>query len=140
MSRIFWDTNIFIYLFEGTGRFAERAASLRQRMNERGDQLFTSAMTLGEILVGPIRAGDHATAAQYRRLFANAVSVLPFGEQASVQYARLRATGSLRPPDAIQLACASSVGIDLFVTNDSRLQNQQISGIQFIVPLERVPL
>jgi hypothetical protein len=40
----------------------------------------------------------------------------------------------------MQLACAASAGVDLFITNDARLHSKQIHGIQFIVPLERVPI
>lgn len=50
MSRIFWDTNLFIYLFEDKGELTEQVVSLRQRMIVRQDQLLTSALTLGEIL------------------------------------------------------------------------------------------
>jgi hypothetical protein len=30
--------------------------------------------------------------------------------------------------------------VDLFVTNDHRLQGKQVAGIQFIVPLDNVPI
>jgi len=46
----------------------------------------------------------------------------------------------LSAPDALQLACASAAGVDLFVTNDARLQNNKVEGIQFIVSLDRVPM
>jgi len=36
----------------------------------------------------------------------------------------LRLERSLRAPDAIQLACAASANVDLFVTNDERLQSE----------------
>ena len=51
MSRIFWDTNLFIYFFEGNSEFSVATRRLRQNMVDRGDQLLTSALTLGEILV-----------------------------------------------------------------------------------------
>jgi hypothetical protein len=38
------------------------------------------------------------------------------------------------------LACAASANVDLFVTNDERLQGKQVAGIQFIVPVGRVPI
>jgi predicted nucleic acid-binding protein len=44
---------------------------------------------------------------------------------------------SIRPPDAIQLACAAQVGVDLFITNDDRLSRITIPGIEFLVPLAR---
>ena len=106
----------------------------------RGDQLLTSAMTLGEVLVKPIQSGDSRTADYYRNLITTTSAVLPFEEKAAVVYARLRADRSLRPPDAIQLACAASVGVDLFITNDAHLHFRQIPGIQFIIPLERTPI
>ena len=140
MSRIFWDTNLFIYLFEGSGAHAQQVATLRARMLQRGDQLLTSTMTLGEVLVRPTKLGDAKLIAYYQKLIGGAASVISFDEKAAVLYARLRGSPSIRPPDAIQLACAGSVGVDLFITNDIRLHSQQVPGIQFIVPLERVPI
>ena len=51
MSRIFWDTNLFIYLFEDHSPRSQHVAALRERMLERNDQLCTSTLTLGEVLV-----------------------------------------------------------------------------------------
>ena len=56
MSRIFWDTNLFIYLLEDKGELTERVVSLRERMAERSDELLTSTLTVGEILVRPFEA------------------------------------------------------------------------------------
>jgi predicted nucleic acid-binding protein len=53
MSRIFWDTNLFVYLFEENPEFSRAVADLKRRMVERGDDLVTSAMTLGEVQVKP---------------------------------------------------------------------------------------
>jgi len=140
MSRVFWDTNLFIYLFEDFGGFTSQVATLRSRMLTRGDELFTSAVTLGEILVKPMQKGDTKAVAYYQKLLTTTAAVLPFEEKAAVVYARLRVDRSLRPPDAMQLACAASAGVDLFITNDARLHSRQIPGIQFIVPLDRVPI
>ena len=109
-------------------------------MLERGDQLMTSAMTLGEILVKPIQNGDAKAVAYYQKLIATTAAVIPFEEKAALAYARLRADSSLRPPETIQLACAAAAGTDLFITNDARLHSKQIPGIQFIVPLDRIPI
>ena len=140
MSRVFWDTNLFIYLFESREPFSTQVETLRSRMLVRGDQLLTSAITLGEILVKPIQVGDTKMVDYYQRLFRETTVLLPFEEKAAVVYARLRVDRSLRPPDAIQLACAAAAGVDLFITNDVRLQSKQVPGIQFIVPLERAPI
>ena len=140
MSRIFWDTNLFIYLFEGRSPFRERIVALRRAMLERGDQLATSTLTLGEVLVKPLEQGAADLCAKYEAAILGTSLVAPFSVEAAKSYAMLRRDRSIRPPDAIQLACAASLGVDLFVTNDSRLQSVRVAGIQFIVPLERVPL
>ena len=65
MSRVFWDTNLFIYLFEDYGGFSGRVADLRRRMLARGDQLLTSTLTLGEVLVKPVERGDEELCRKY---------------------------------------------------------------------------
>ncbi len=65
MSRIFWDTNLFIYLFEGSAAFGGQVASLREKMLRRGDRLVTSTLTLGEVLVKPIKEGDTKLLKEY---------------------------------------------------------------------------
>ena len=140
MSRIFWDTNLFIYLFEGQGPLSRRVVSLRQSMLTRGDQLLTSTLTMGEILVKPIERGDAKLSKKYEETLAATSLMIPFDLKAAKIYASLRADRSLRAPDAIQLACAAGVGVDLFITNDTHLHTKQIAGIQFILSLERAPL
>jgi predicted nucleic acid-binding protein len=140
MSRVFWDTNLFIYLFEGYGSFSERVRDLRRAMLARGDQLLTSTLTLGEVLVKPLEQGDEELARKYEEAVAVTALMLPFDAKAARIYAALRADRSLRAPDAIQLACAAAAGVDLFITNDARFHAKHVEGIQFIVPLERAPI
>jgi predicted nucleic acid-binding protein len=140
VSRIFWDTNLFIYLLEGYGPLSERTSDLRRAMLARGDQLLTSTLTLGEVLVKPIEHGDTNLAVRYERVISQTSLLIPFDARAAKIYANLRCERSLRPPDAIQLACASTAGVDLFITNDTSLQSKQVEGIQFIVSLDRAPI
>lgn len=141
MARVFWDTNLFIYLFENHPTLAERVERIRFRMLERGDQLFTSTLTVGEILVQPVRAGRPDLEESYKRLFQPpAVTVVPFDSLAAMQYARIRKDPSIKPPDAIQLACGAIAEADLFITNDERLSRKLVAGIQFIVSLDKAPL
>lgn len=139
MSRIFWDTNLFIYLIEGSGTLLQQTKALREKMLVRGDELLTSTITLGEVLVKPIELRDAKAISFYENLLKTTARLLPFEEKAAMMYARLRADRTLRPPDVIQLACAATAGVDLFITNDTRLLTKQVPGIQFIVPLDRLP-
>jgi len=140
MSRVFWDTNIFIYFFEDRGQQGKAARALRERMLQRGDQLLTSAMTVGEILVKPNERQDVKLCKEYEEAITATALVLPFDLNAARRFSKLRLERSLRAPDAIQLACAATAGTDLFITNDSRLSGLKVDGVQFIVPLDRAPL
>jgi predicted nucleic acid-binding protein len=137
VSRVFWDTNLFIYLIEDYGDLSEHVVELRTRMLARGDELVTSSLTLGEILVKPVENGDTVLARQYEQALAQGAIVLSFDQGAARRYASIRADRSIRPPDAIQLACAAQAGVDLFITNDERISKKNVNGIQFIVSLER---
>jgi len=140
MSRVFWDTNLYIYLFEDYGPLSTLTANLRSKMLHRGDQLLTSALTLGEILVKPTECGDFELCRKYEQAITTTSLLIPFDVDAAKRYAVLRCDRSLRAPDAIQLACAASARIDLFITNDERLHGKEVAGIQFIVPLDRTPI
>ena len=141
MSRIFFDTNLFIYLLEDCGERGARVSGIIERMSERRDELLTSTLTLAEVLVKPLSAGDIAWADRYERLLNTpGVSLLSFDRSCARIYAQLRQDRTLKPPDAIQLSCAASARCDLFLTNDDRLSRKIVPGIQFIASLERGPV
>ncbi len=136
MSRIFWDTNLFVYLLEDKGERTEQVVALRQRMIERQDQLLTSALTLSEILVKPLEMGDRELMRHYERAITASAAVLPFDQAASAAFATVRQDPSIHPADAIQLACASAAGVDMFITSDQRLSRHVVPGIHFIQSLQ----
>ena len=140
MSRIFWDTNLFVYLFEDNGELTDQVVAVRERMVERSDELLTSTLTLGEILVRPVEVGDETLARRYEQSITAAATVLSFDRAAAAVFAAIRRDRSIAPPDAIQLACASVAGVDMFITNDLRLSRQVVSGIHFIQSLANAAL
>ena len=137
MSRIYWDTMLFIYWLENNPQFAKRVGAIRSRMKERGDQLITGAFTFGEVLAGPYRIGAVKVAEEAKRLLRSVVSELvPFTIDTADHYARIRGTLGLPPADAIHLASAAQAGTDLFLTNDKSLMGKVVPGIQFIASLD----
>jgi predicted nucleic acid-binding protein len=140
LSKVFFDTNVFIYMFEGLEPNRSRMLEIRKRMLDRGDRIVTSAMTLGEVLVKPTRLGQTSLIEQYDRAIRSTAQVVNFDAAVAWRYASLRATHTLRNADAIQLACAAHFGVDLFITNDKQLHKLDVPGIGFIAPLDKVPL
>ena len=136
MTRAFWDTNLFIYQWDRTSPFQAPVLALRKKMVSTGIELVTSTMTMGEIMVGPVSQGQHALAAQYKAALMQAATIVPFEEKAPDLFAIARAQYRVKQPDAIQLACAAAHGVELFITNDDRLQQVRLSGIHFIVSIQ----
>lgn len=141
MASIFWDSNLFIYLFEEHPEFGEPVRDLRRKMRTRGDRLFTSCLTVGELLVKPVSLKQKEITNRYSGFFSRSgITVLPFDLQAALRYAQIRQDRAITRSDAIQLAIAASAGIDLFITNDARLSRAVVTGIDFISSLERAPV
>ncbi|HEX9146572.1 MAG TPA: PIN domain-containing protein, partial [Candidatus Binatia bacterium] len=112
-------------------------AQLRNRMVERNDDLYISALTLGEILVKPFEAGNEVLGRRYEAALRQGAAIIPFDVDAARLYAAIRKDRTIRPPDAIQLACAAQARVDLFITNDERLSTKSIPRIQFVSSLQR---
>jgi predicted nucleic acid-binding protein len=128
---------LFIYLFQANPTFGERVAHLRRRSLERGDEICTSALALGEVLAGVYRDKSPAEADQVRTAVQRAgVKILPFDATNLDAFARIRVKHRRAAADSIHLACASIYGVDLFLTNDKDLLKLQVPGIKFFAGLD----
>ena len=109
MARVFWDTNLFIYLFENNAERSPRVVELRRGMRSRHDDLLTSWLTVGETLTKPKEAGNAMLEKSYLNFFlSGVVELIAFEAEASRRYAEIRSRERVRPADAIQLACAAA--------------------------------
>lgn len=137
MSRIYWDTMLFIYYFEGHSDFGPRVRHIHREMMRRGDVLCTSVFTAGEILIGPQKQKANEKIKELTDYFeSNEIELIPFTLATAEAYSRIRADNSVLPADAIHLASASETRADLFFTNDKKIQKLNVSGISFIVGLD----
>jgi predicted nucleic acid-binding protein len=133
MSRIFWDSMLFIYLLEDHPAFSPRARHLLDRAYRRGDSLYTSYLALGEVMA----AAEHSplpekALAMRKTLDEMGFCYLPFDDGAVAPFSWLRGKQKVKIADSIHLACAASAGIDLFLTGDKQLVKLDVPGIQFI--------
>jgi|HubBroStandDraft_5_1064220.scaffolds.fasta_scaffold101169_2 predicted nucleic acid-binding protein len=117
------DTAPLIYLIEENSAYLPIVRPFFEGVDRGEFRVITSVVTLAEVLVHPMREGDHDLADQYRRILLQAkhVVTLPVSEAIAEQAAELRARHGLRMPDAIQLATAVSGGATSFLTNDTQL-------------------
>lgn len=123
MSRkAFWDTNLLIYHIEQTPEWQKEMDALVEWQKDEGIEVVTSSFSLAEILVRPLSLGKHNVARRYRDLICQ-LGALPFGVEEASRFAQIRAQyPDVKPPDALQLACASVHGVDFFLTSERRLK------------------
>ncbi len=137
MSRIYWDTMLFVYWLESNAQHAQRVQKIMNRMEQRSDKLCTSIFAVGELLVGPRKTKDAEMERVIRGYFqTSAVELLPFNWETAEIYSRIRAENNVSPADAIHLATAAQARVDLFLTNDRQLCRLNIPGIHFIASLD----
>jgi predicted nucleic acid-binding protein len=95
-------------------------------------EVATATLTVGEILVHPLRKGRPDLAQRYRDIFSQ-LRIIPYDLDAALVFAQLRADHpELKPPDAIQLACAAAASVDIFATHDRGLSHFKPNGIREI--------
>ena len=74
-------------------------------MLERADELCTSTLTLGEVLVKPGEQGNQTLRQRYEDVLSQTTRLIAFDREAARRYAEIRRNRCIRPPDAIPLAC-----------------------------------
>ena len=136
MSRVFWDTNLFVYWLENRPHYADRIRQIFSAMEQRRDELCASSLAVGEVLAGAYRGSDTQLPEQCKQFFRDHVTVVSFDANAADRFARIRALHNVSPADAVHLACAGEIGTDLFLTNDKALLKRSFPGIQFIDNLD----
>lgn len=133
-SRVYLDTNIWIYALEGFADFAVELTALFARFDAGELTAVTSELTLAEVLVKPLQS--HQAALQQVYLDAlqdgTGLSMVPVSRAVLLEAARLRASHhNLKLPDAIHAATALAFDAPSFITNDARFGT--VSALKAIV-------
>ena len=137
---VYVDANPANYWFEKIERYASASAPLWDAIHDQRMPAVTSALTLLEVLVKPLRDGNDDLIATYRRVFLNTKGLDCLGiDQKILDLAtRLRADHRLKTPDAIHAATALNAGASMLVTNDSDFR--RVSGLHVVLLDEIVNL
>jgi len=125
-NKIAIDSNVFIYVFEGSA-MAERLRDELFVPVEQGElQAITSVLTVSEILTRPKSLAREDICQKYVILLESYpnLEIVPFTIKEAVLSAAIRAKYRVRTPDAIQLASALEHNATLFFTNDLNLPSQ----------------
>lgn len=128
-GNVYLDANCFIYSIEGVEPYYTILRPLWRAVGDKKFTIVTSEITLLEVLVKPLKIGDFDVANDFRGILHQLpeVQMMPITQTILEDAARLRATTSLKTPDAIHAATASRHKYVLFMTND--ITFRQIKGL-----------
>jgi len=119
------DTAPLIYFIEDNRKYREIIHSFFEDLDRGEFSVITSTLTLTEVMVHPLRSGNHRLATRYRDILLNQnnLLVVPITVEIAEIAAELRARYQIRTPDALQIAAALDKNVQFFLTNDKRLSS-----------------
>jgi predicted nucleic acid-binding protein len=117
---IYVDTAPIIYAVERHPDYESLLLPLWAEADAGSLTVITSELTLLETLVKPFRNNNQSLIDSQERLpGATSISMRPITANILRAAARIRATTSIKTPDAIHAATALSIGCAQFITNDA---------------------
>ncbi len=121
--RVGIDSNVLIYLLEGSSPLADTAGALLDALAAGDGTGVLSSLAVAEVSSGPARGGDAAMVARYADELTSLenVDVIAMDVDIAVEAALIRGAGPLTLADAIHLATARLATATAFVTNDRRI-------------------
>jgi len=127
VSRLYIETSPLIYLIEQHSTYIGRVRSIVRQAEAERIPIFSSVITLTEVLSQPIRLGKKEIEKAYRNILLNSATFHLVVVTATIaeSAARLRAKYNLRTPDALHVATAMETACDAFLTNDVALKRVQ---------------
>jgi predicted nucleic acid-binding protein len=120
---IYVDTAIVIYSVEFNPDYWQVLQPLWTKLQLKQLQIITSELTILEALVVPLRTQNTILIDTYEQLFSSQIDLIPIEQSILKEAAQLRATTSLKTPDAIHAATALSANCTIFLTNDAKLRS-----------------
>ena len=123
VTRLGIDTPPLIYFIESHPRYDSLVIEIFRQIDESLFAGITSVVSLGEVLVQPLRDSNMTLRRQYRELLFDrpGLRTVRIEPAAAERATDLRARYGFRLPDALRLAVTLEERCEAFLTNDRRL-------------------
>jgi predicted nucleic acid-binding protein len=124
-SRVYIDTNIFIYFIEGSEKFFPQVKELFEHVGTLGAQIVTSEITVAECLYKPSQQQNQKLINIYEELFERTgeIELFPLDGLLTKQAALHGSQLGLKLIDAIHYESALQAGCDVLVSADTRFKS-----------------
>ena len=123
-KKVYFDTNIFIYLFEGNKDYARLLGEIQTLIENEQIHVFSSDLVYTELLPPHARKGNKKAIEQTID-FLNAFDITTASKEVFIDAGILRGEMNMKTPDAIHVATAMASNCNIFLTNDKDIQVRQ---------------
>ncbi len=123
-NRVYLDANIWIYALENVAEYSDSLVALFEAAEKGSLMIFTSELTLAEVLVRSIRENDMAKQTAYTEAITDTgnTTAVPVSRSILLEAAKVRSKTRLKLPDAIHAASAIASNCTTFLTNDKQFR------------------
>lgn len=120
-KRVYFDTNIFIYILEGNSILETAINDLRDLILEENITVTSCDLTYTELLPFHARKKDYH-AIEHIIEFIGKFEISPITKQAFIHAGILRGETGMKTPDALHVVSAIQNGSEVFLTNDAGIK------------------
>ncbi len=131
---LYFDTNVFIYVFEGVEKYQSLAGDFFNVLKGRNHQIVTSTLTIVECLVKPKKDKNQDLENVYMQaiLFNSYVQCQQISTEILIKSSEIRADYQVKLFDTIHIATAIQSGCSSIVTNDRQFKSIQEVGVLYL--------
>lgn len=124
-SRVYVDSNVFIYFIEKSEKFFVQVSSLFEHAEKVGARLMTSELTIAECIYKPAQDGDRKAVNAYEALFEQSddIEIVALDGALAKRAALAGGLLGLKLIDAIHYVSALDAGCDFFITADAAFKS-----------------
>jgi predicted nucleic acid-binding protein len=125
------DSNVLIYLLEGSGSLADAAQALLDGIDDGAASGVLASIALTEVLTRPASLGDAGMFERYAHELRSVenLRIVPLDPETAIDAAWGR-SGGRDLGDAIHIATARRAGATCFITNDARIRGR--AGVEIV--------
>ena len=123
-KRVYFDTNIVIYLVEGLEACREIIKAITELLETYACKAVTSELTLCEALIQPYKIKSQKGLALYRSFLeeSGVFNLITTDRSIFIASASVSAKTRMKVPDSIHVATAAASECDVFLTNDQHIK------------------
>ena len=124
VSRLYLDTNLFIYFLEESTLFADKVEKVFNICEKENISVFTSEITITECLIGAYKKENLLLIEKYKDFFqevSEIINIIPISSEILWDIPKVKAQSFLKLIDRLHITTAISCVCDGFLTNDKKI-------------------